>query len=567
MSANVNLQPERLPSAAGTLSAAVVVADTPKRKPKPKTPKPVREPKPLFSDETALYFLRLLKGKNYRGGDLPKEIVLSPAASPSTANRSAKRDALQEELAFAVRESLLPWLWSFFVHSVILIILALLFLPKIENRPFEILGGIGDDLVEFQQDWDLGPGNKNDDPLIITPQDLPPVEDPAAVPPKMETVATGDTAASDTDSNVPPGLSFGNRIGSHTNSFGGGGGTGRTDEAVVAGLRWLMKVQSADGGWRLGTARNPVPKERENRNAATAMALLCFQGYGITHTPHPQLREFAKSVQLGWQFLRRQQHTDGCFFRDEGLVKTAFYEHRFYTHGLCTIALGELLAMTGDETLREPLEKAVQYCVKHQSVESGGWRYRPDRFSTESDVSVTGWILMALKTAQAAGAEVPNDVFIKIDKFLDAMGQHGGTQYIYREEEPERRLSMTAEALLCRELLGWKHTDGRLKQGIEFLTLPENLPAFDKHYKRDVYTWYYASQALHHYGGEAWNVWNKAMRELLPEYQEKSGTNAGSWNPDEPVKDTWGTYYGRLYTTALSILILETYYRHGRIYR
>jgi hypothetical protein len=55
------------------------------------------------------------------------------------------------------------------------------------------------------------------------------------------------------------------------------------------------------------------------------------------------------------------------------------------------------------------------------------------------------------------------------------------------------------------------------------------------------------------------------MREELPKYQEKKGSNAGSWHPEEPRADEWW-YYGRFYTTCFSIYCLEVYYRHLTIY-
>lgn len=561
-----DIKPRSVPPAAKP-PVPVIVTDIPKKRGRslrhqPAQKKTEQEPKNIFSDATTLYLLRLLKGKHYRSETLPERIALPSQAEPPS-HPLLSPDLLQEELAAALREKITPWLWSFFVHLVLLLVLALFFLPNVPTYPFEILGGIGDDFFDVPKEFDLGLNLKEDEPLVIVPQHLPVVEVPLAAPPKTE---TDDGTAAGAVEEAPPGLSFGSRVGSRAESLSSGGGTGKTDESVLAGLRWLVSVQNPDGGWRLGTMRNPVPQDRENRNAATAMALLAFQGYGILpNSPQPEFRRFAQALRRGWDFLLRQQHTDGCFFRDEGIARTAYYEHRFYTHALCTIALCELLAMTGDEQLREPANEAILYCIKHQSV-SGGWRYRPDRFSTESDLSVTGWVLIALKTGQAAGIEVPPDCYTKISMFLDTLARHDGTQYLYRTEEPEIRLSMIAEGLFCREMLGWKQKDERLERGLALLVQPDNLPSFDRHYKRDVYGWYYAAQALHHHGGEPWKKWNGVMRELLPEHQEKTGINAGSWNPDEPTADTWGRHYGRLYTTCLSILILETYYRHERIY-
>ncbi|MDR1924974.1 MAG: terpene cyclase/mutase family protein, partial [Planctomycetaceae bacterium] len=287
-----------------------------------------------------------------------------------------------------------------------------------------------------------------------------------------------------------------------------------------------------------------------------------FQGYGVTPiSTNPAFENYIQTVHKGWQWLLAQQKSNGCFFDDNAPVND-----RFYTQGICTIAICELLTMTEDESLRSAAVNAAGYCVRYQSIE-GGWRYVADRYVAGSDVSVTGWIVMALMTAKMAKINVANSVFDNVGKFLDSVAQDNGSQYSYRNAKGETiRKSMTAEALFCRELIGWKHTDSRLKKGMEFLIENENLPTFKEHYNRNVYYWFYASMALHNYGGEAWQTWNEHVKKTLPEYQEKKGEEAGSWHPNKPVADEWGKLYGRLYTTCLSIYVLETEYRYKPIY-
>jgi hypothetical protein len=79
----------------------------------------------------------------------------------------------------------------------------------------------------------------------------------------------------------------------------------------------------------------------------------------------------------------------------------------------------------------------------------------------------------------------------------------------------------------------------------------------------DMYYNYYATQAMHHWGGPKWERWNKVMRDLLVNRQEQEGDSAGSW----PMDATHGVHLGgRLYTTCLSVMTLEVYYRFLPIY-
>ena len=178
-----------------------------------------------------------------------------------------------------------------------------------------------------------------------------------------------------------------------------------------------------------------------------------------------------------------------------------------------------------------------------------------------SDVSVTGWIVMALQSAKMAGIEVPSETFGNVAKFLDSVAREDGTRYPYRSGEMTTP-AMTAEALLCRQYMGWPHTDRRLRSGADYITLPEYLVNYSRN--RNVYFWYYATQVAHHMEGEWWQRWNGAMRQAVPAAQVKGGAESGSWAPD--MKDAFEVHGGRLYVTCLSIYMLEVYYRHLPIY-
>ncbi|MEO1995275.1 MAG: hypothetical protein ABGZ17_08365, partial [Planctomycetaceae bacterium] len=61
----------------------------------------------------------------------------------------------------------------------------------------------------------------------------------------------------------------------------------------------------------------------------------------------------------------------------------------------------------------------------------------------------------------------------------------------------------------------------------------------------------------------AWRTWNERVRDLLIAEQHTSGAQAGSWDP----YGRWGSYGGRIYSTALSTLCLEVYYRFLPLYK
>ncbi len=75
----------------------------------------------------------------------------------------------------------------------------------------------------------------------------------------------------------------------------------------------------------------------------------------------------------------------------------------------------------------------------------------------------------------------------------------------------------------------------------------------------DAYSWYYATLASFHVGGLQWERWNSRMQAAVLSLQRQdAGPHRGSWDPD-PV---WGGHGGRVYSTSLSVMMLEVYYRY-----
>lgn len=359
-------------------------------------------------------------------------------------------------------------------------------------------------------------------------------------------------------------------------------GSRATEEAVEMGLLWLANHQLPSGLWSLtgdqqgGKGKYSRGAEIENQEAATAMALLAFFGAGQT----PKNGLHAKVIDKGVKALLRLQDAKGVFFHGSQS------QDLLYTQALCTMAACELLALDpSNSDLRSPCEKAVAFCLESQSS-LGGWKYTP---RVDADVSVTGWMLMALQSAKNAKLDVPQKVFDDIGKFLDETARGPltpqmlidpttppaagspplGSRYAYMVGDNHDAV-MTAEGLLCRMYLGWAPDDERLRNGCEYL-LSEELPAWEA---RDVYYWYYGTQLMFHMEGTFWQRWNGVLRDMLVKRQEKAGAERGSWNPmgtgqgDAEGADRWSLLHrgGRLYVTAFSVYMLEVYYRHLPLY-
>ncbi len=357
-------------------------------------------------------------------------------------------------------------------------------------------------------------------------------------------------------------------------AFGGGEDT---EMAVEAGLDFFARFQFPDGHWSLDQVPPgvEVPKaqlgQMRSDTAATGLALLTYLGAGYTHRSD----KHRNTVRRGLDWLVRTQNpeTGELFAMADSSEPTAVT--RFYGHGIAAIALCEAYGMTQDPELREPARKAVQYILNTQHATLGGWRYYTDRRtgrSTETDTSVTGWMLMALKSAQMAGLDVPQEAFDKIDHWLElAHAPDAEGRYVYNPyalDTPEQRhgrlpsRAMTAEAMLMAVYLGRGPDDPRLRQGADYLKA--NLPEVGTAERslRDCYYWYYATQAMFQMQGDHWQAWNERMRPLLKASQVERGPLAGSWDPLTPVEDRWGKSGGRLYVTSLHLLMLEVYYRH-----
>lgn len=328
------------------------------------------------------------------------------------------------------------------------------------------------------------------------------------------------------------------------------GGTTLTEAAVARGLRWLALHQNEDGHWSLHEFHRTSGCSCSGAGAinsdaaATSLALLPYLGAGQTHL----VGRYKNYVSAGLRWLLAHQKPDG------DLRANSVDNAGMYAHGQGAIVLCEAFLMTGDEELRVPAQRSIDFIVKAQHRD-GGWRYTPGQ---AGDTSVVGWQLMALQSARAANLTVPTETMEMANTYLNSVQHANGSRYSYLPGHPPTHV-MTAEALLCRMYLGWKLDSAALGEGIQYLSREHPPDERDP----NIYYWYYATQAMHHFGGRPWTDWNERMREILVESQERRGHEAGSWSP----RGDHSSAGGRVYMTALCVCSLEVYYRHLPIFR
>ena len=331
------------------------------------------------------------------------------------------------------------------------------------------------------------------------------------------------------------------------------GGNDETLTSIKRGLQWLERHQAEDGRWGLHDF-NGQCKDHErcdghgntrSDTAATALALLPFLGDGHTH----QQGAYKEVVARGVSWLVKQQRPDGNLFAGTDALAM------MYSHGIATIALCECYGMTSDPSLREPSQRAVDFIVASQDPSTGGWRYQP---RNGADTSVVGWQVMALKSAQMAGLNVPETSLREVRRWLESVAGKDDRIGQFAYQGSRFNPAMSAEALLCFEYLDLDRDAEMLLHSANYLQ--KNLP---QQGHETSYYWYYGTQAMFHLQGEPWKQWNQAIHPLLIETQHKDGKLAGTWDP----KDQWEISGGRIYATSLRLLMLEVYYRHLPIYQ
>ncbi|MCB9933959.1 MAG: HEAT repeat domain-containing protein [Planctomycetes bacterium] len=356
------------------------------------------------------------------------------------------------------------------------------------------------------------------------------------------------------------------------------GGGDDTESAVNLGLEYLAKQQSSTGSWdpNEGFKNRPSWATSENgyRGAITALCTLPFLAAGNS----PEQGRYHRNVDRAVKWLMKQQTSDGCIA----------YKNisQMYTHAVATLVLCEAYGMDGDEELGDAAERAVRFLERTQG-NGGGWDYTGYITSSgnansyeRNDLSITGWGVLALKSAKAVGIKVNERTWTSLIDLYDRHSlESGETYYADRSLDDlhatRKGIGMVGVGLTARVVLGHQKFETRNYAAERMLlkNAPDYERFFDPSYGASdpnfntFYGWYYGTLGmflLNEGRGPGWEKWNTAIKSALLDHQVKKGSREGSW----PADDSWiGPIMGDLYSTSLAVLCLEVYYRYNPMHR
>lgn len=301
--------------------------------------------------------------------------------------------------------------------------------------------------------------------------------------------------------------------------------TPEQQRSVEKGLAWLARRQAENGSFNAGLGGY------SNHAGITALAGLAFMEAGNL----PGRGRYGKEVQHCLDFV-----LNSC--QESGLIASDASQGPMYGHGFATLFLGEVYGMTGDENVKEKLQKAVRLIEKTQNPE-GGWRYQPAPL--DADISVTICQVMALRAARDAGIKVEKEVIDKSIKYVRrCQNPDGGFSYMASQGGGGGSAYPRSAAGVAALYYAGVFEGDDIERGLRYLkqfTPSKGGPQPNQgHY---FYGYYYGTQAMFLAGGDYWAEFYPAIRDQLI----KSQLSDGQWNGD----------FSEDYATAMALIILQ----------
>ncbi|MBP3695456.1 MAG: hypothetical protein J6J31_13595 [Thermoguttaceae bacterium] len=371
-----------------------------------------------------------------------------------------------------------------------------------------------------------------------------------------------------------------------------GADTKKTQTGTTAAVTWLMEKMLKDrksSYWNfdhtLLANGKPRPNARKYQNpglakenpvSATTLAMMAVLGSGELDEKDmaamqrvilalmnsaspasdeqvlPAMRENAKRIEAT---LAVEQD-----------ARAGFHPHAWGTAAVCDyISLAREMKDRKEKQL-EAVSQFAQALVKHisrQQLTDGGFpeverrvtidfTMDPAPSSVKGNAASTVWNLIALKSAKDAGIAVPNSIIMKANEFLSNQ-----ILLLSKKKKDFENLSALELREMQAAFFGIQIFGKKTPEYADALTVASQiLDSYDADHLEGNF---FASMLLRDLQGEVWDGWNE---KVFPEYLKKQSADeveGGSWFYGEEDINNEG---GRLYCTAMALLILESYYRY-----
>jgi hypothetical protein len=334
----------------------------------------------------------------------------------------------------------------------------------------------------------------------------------------------------------------------------------RVDTAVNRALIWLAANQRPDGSF---------PTLDSGQPAVTCLCTMAFMAHG--HMAGEG--QYGKRLERATEYVINCQKANGLVTLvgpdDPEIARNVVHdigETAAYNHAISSLMLSEVYGSSkGDRSahLKKSISKSIAATLKMQRwpkerpIDRGGWRYLDDFNEQDSDLSITGWELMFLRSARNAGFDVPSE---SID---DAVGyvrrtfsdRYGAFGYI-ADKYDFRSRGMAGAGILALAHAGLHGSPEAVRSGDWLLRLNfdtyngvERFTQKDWYNDRYHYGLFNCCQGMYQLGGKYWEeFYPRAVHTVLANQRPD-----GSWAPESHFHDA---QFGNAYTTALVVLCL-----------
>ncbi len=331
----------------------------------------------------------------------------------------------------------------------------------------------------------------------------------------------------------------------------------KLDKSVERALEFLSRSQERDGSFRTHHSGQP---------AVTSLCAMAFLARG--HVPGEG--RYQDNIGRAIDYVLDAQAADGTIMLNIK-ARAAHFEGN-YNHAISGLMLGEVYGMTTaarQKRIRTAIDKALRLTRSQQTrskrhpEDRGGWRYMRRFGVSDSDLSVTAWELMFLRSARNAEFDVPEEWITEAMQYIRRTfdRREQGFRYGLRGEDDYCSRGMVGAGVVALSL-GGEH-ESEMAQLAGRWILKHSFDQYNRStHPQDRYHYgaFYCSQAMFQLGGEYWFEFFPGLLDVLVKNQNQDG----SWDAESNSNDN---KYGNRYATALAVLALTPPYQILPIYQ